>query len=79
MGVQHCILKTDTKVIASQIEMECIVMEKTLERYLTAAHRMERFFKGLTVQHIERAKNIEANEPAKVAARIAELPPDVFF
>jgi hypothetical protein len=31
------------------------------------------------VEHIERAKNIEADELAKVAARKAALPPDVFF
>jgi hypothetical protein len=40
---------------------------------------MERFFKGFTVQHIERAKNTEADELAKAAARKVELPPDVFF
>jgi hypothetical protein len=59
--------------------MECIAMDKTLERYLTAIHRMERFFKGFTIQNIERAKNTEADELAKVAARKSELPPDVFF
>jgi hypothetical protein len=31
------------------------------------------------VEHIERAKNIEADELAKAAARKAALPPDVFF
>jgi ribonuclease HI len=79
MGVQRCILKTDFKVIASQIEKECIARDKTLERYPVAVRRMERFFKGFTVQHIERAKNTEANELAKAAARKVELPPDVFF
>jgi ribonuclease HI len=47
MGVQHCILKTDSKVIASQIEKECITRDETLERYLAAVQRMENFFKGL--------------------------------
>jgi hypothetical protein len=40
---------------------------------------MERFFNGFIVQHIERAKNTEADELAKATARKAELPPDVFF
>jgi hypothetical protein len=40
---------------------------------------MEAFFKGFIVQHIERAKNTEADELAKAAARKAVLPPDVFF
>jgi hypothetical protein len=39
---------------------------------------METFFKGLTVEHIKRTKNIEADELAKAVARKAELPPDVF-
>jgi hypothetical protein len=79
MGVQCCILKTYSKVIESQIEKECIARDKTLERYLATIRRMERFFKGLTLQHIERAKNIEADELAKAAASKAELPPEVFF
>jgi hypothetical protein len=40
---------------------------------------MESFFKGSIVQHIERAKNTEADELAKAAARKAALPPYVFF
>jgi hypothetical protein len=40
---------------------------------------MENFFKGFTVEYIERAKNTEADELAKVAARKTGLPPDVFF
>jgi hypothetical protein len=40
---------------------------------------MENFFKGFTVEHIERTKNIEADELAKIAAMKAVLPPDVFF
>jgi hypothetical protein len=40
---------------------------------------MENFFKGFTMEHIERSKNTYVNELAKVAARKAVLPPDVFF
>jgi acetolactate synthase regulatory subunit len=79
MGVQHCILKTYSKVIASQIEKECMARDETLERYLAVVRRMENFFKGFTVQHIERTKNIEADELAKVATKKVVLPPDVFF
>jgi hypothetical protein len=79
MRIQHCVLKTDSKVIASQIEKECVARDETLERYLATVRRMEGFFKGFTVQHIERAKNMEADELAKAAARKAVLPPDVFF
>jgi hypothetical protein len=57
MGVQHCTLKTDSKVIASQIEKECMARDETIERYLAAVRRMENFFKGFAVEHVERAKN----------------------
>jgi hypothetical protein len=40
---------------------------------------MENFFKGFTVEHIERAKNTEEDELAKAAARKVVLPPDVLF
>jgi hypothetical protein len=54
MGVQHCILKTDSKVTASQIEKECMARDESLERYLVAVQRMENFFKGFIVEHIEK-------------------------
>jgi hypothetical protein len=52
----------------SQIDKECTARDETLERYLAAVRRMENFFKGFTMEHIERAKNTEANELAKAVA-----------
>jgi hypothetical protein len=40
---------------------------------------MESYFKGFTVEYIERAKNVEPNELAKAAARNTPLPTDVFL
>jgi hypothetical protein len=79
MGVQNCILKIDSKVIAGQIEKECMARDATLERYLATVKRMENYFKGFTVEYIERAKNTEVDELAKAATRKATLHPDVFF
>jgi ribonuclease HI len=79
MGVQNCILKTYSKVIAGQIEKECMTRDCTLERYLATIRRMENYFKGFTVEYIERAKNTETDELAKTATRKAALQPDVFF
>jgi hypothetical protein len=53
--------------------------DETLERYLAVIRRMENFFKGFIVEHIERAKNTEVDELAKAVARKAVLPPYVFF
>jgi ribonuclease HI len=79
MGVQYCALKIDSKVIASQIEKECMARDATLERYLAIIQRMESNFKGFTVEYIERTKNTEADDLAKAAARKTVLPPNVFF
>jgi hypothetical protein len=49
------------------------------ERYLAAVRRMEKFFEGFTVEHIERAMNTKVDELAKAAVRKVALPPDVFF
>jgi hypothetical protein len=53
--------------------------DETLERYIATIRRMENFFKGFTVEHIERAKNTEADELAKATTKKMVLPPDVFF
>jgi hypothetical protein len=79
MGVQNCIRKIDSKVIAAQIEKECITRDITQEKYLALIRRMENYFNGFSIEHIERNKNIEANKLAKATAGIAALPPDVFF
>jgi hypothetical protein len=40
---------------------------------------MENYFKGFTVEYIQRTKNTELDELAKATARKEMLPPDVFF
>jgi ribonuclease HI len=77
--VQTCILRIDSKIVASQIEKECITRKLTLEKYLGLVRRMENHFKGFTVEYIERSKNPKANELAKAAAHNTPLPADVFF
>jgi hypothetical protein len=57
IGVQRCILHTDSKVVAGQKEKECIAREATLERYLGLVKRMENYFKEFIVEYIERNKN----------------------
>jgi ribonuclease HI len=59
INVQTCVLCMDAKVVAGQIEKECIVMEPTLERYLALVRRMESYFKGFTVEYIERNKMLK--------------------
>jgi hypothetical protein len=71
--------KTNSKVVASQIEKECMARDATIEKCLAVVRRMENYFKGFTVEYIERTKNTEVDKLAKATARKAVLPPDVFF
>jgi hypothetical protein len=40
---------------------------------------MESYFRGFTVEYIERNKNAKVDEQAKAAARNTLMPTDVFF
>jgi hypothetical protein len=79
IGVQKCILHTDSKVVARQIEKECIAREPTLEKYLGLVRKMENDFKGFTAEFIERNKNCEADELAKATAHNTPMPANIFF
>jgi ribonuclease HI len=79
LGVTTCIVKTNTKVVAGQVEKEYSAKDPALMQYLTAVRSLERQFKGFTLQHVDRAKNEEADALAKVGARGETLPSDVFF
>jgi ribonuclease HI len=79
MGVHNCILKTNSTVIVSRIEKECMARDATVERYLVIIRRMENNLKRFPVKYVERTKNIEADELAKVAARKTLLQLDVCF
>jgi hypothetical protein len=48
-------------------------------QYLTAVHSLEKQFKGFTLQHVDRAKNEEADALAKAPAKGEALPFDVFY
>jgi ribonuclease HI len=41
IGVQRCILHTESKVVARQIKKECIAREPTIEKYLSMVRRIE--------------------------------------
>jgi hypothetical protein len=79
IGVQRCILRTDSKIVAGQIEKECIAREPTLEKYLALVKRIEFFFKGFTVEYIDKNRNTEADELAKAVGRNTPLSTDVFL
>jgi hypothetical protein len=49
------------------------------KKYLAFVRRMENYFRGFTVEYIERNKNTDADNLAKAAARNTPIPTYVFF
>jgi hypothetical protein len=79
LGVTTCIIKTDSKVVVGQVEKDYAAKDPALMQYLTAVRSLERQFKGFTLQHVDQAKNEEADALAKAAARGEALPSNVFY
>lgn len=48
-------------------------------QYLSIVHNLEKQCKGITLQHIDRSKNEEADTLAKAAARRDPMPSGIFF
>jgi ribonuclease HI len=79
LGVATCIIKTDSKVVADQIEKDYSAKDPTLLQYLSVVRSLEKQFKGFTLQHVDHSRNEEANALAKATARGEALPSDVFY
>jgi ribonuclease HI len=79
LGVTTCIIRTDSKVVTGQVEKDYAAKDPALMQYLAAIRSLERQFKGFTLQHVDRAKNEEADALAKAAARGEALPSNVFY
>jgi hypothetical protein len=79
LGVTTCIIRTYSKVVAGQVEKDYAAKDPALMQYLAAIRSLERQFKGFTLQHVDRAKNEEADALAKAAVRGEALPSDVFY
>jgi hypothetical protein len=66
-------------MVTGQVEKDYAAKDPALMQYLAAVRSLERQFKGFTLQHVDRAKNEEADALAKAAARGEALPSDVFY
>jgi hypothetical protein len=79
LGASNFLVKCDAKVIKDHVEKESEAMELELVKYLAEVRKMERHFRGFTVEQLPRKNNGEADELAKKDARGKAMPPDVFF
>jgi ribonuclease HI len=69
LGASNFLVKCDAKVIKDHVEKESEAREPELVKYLAEVRKMERHFRGFTIEHLPRKNNSEADELAKKAAR----------
>jgi ribonuclease HI len=65
LGASNFLVKCDAKVIKNHVEKESEAREPELVKYLAEVHKMERHFRGFTVEHLPRKNNSEADELAE--------------
>jgi ribonuclease HI len=78
IGVQRCILRTNSKVVAGQIENECITREPTLRKYLALVRKMEKI-QGFHCRVYTQKQEYRCDELAKAPPRNTPLPADIFL
>jgi ribonuclease HI len=69
LGASNFLVKCDAKVIKDHVEKESEARESELVKYLAEVRKMERHFRGFTIEHLPKKYNSEADELAKKAAR----------
>jgi ribonuclease HI len=78
LSVTTCIVRTDSKVVAGQVEKNS-AKGPALMQYLTVVRSLEKQFMGFTLHHVDHARNKEADALAKAVAKGEALPFDVFY
>ena len=79
LGARTLLVKTDSQVIAGQVEKEYMARELELVKYLDTVRALELKLQGFTLQYIPRAENVEADKLAKGAANNLPMPNGAFY
>lgn len=79
LDVRRLQIRTDSKLVANHVNKSFEAKEERIERYLKAVRSMERCFIGITVEHLPRGHNEEADALTKVAASGGPHSLGVFF
>jgi hypothetical protein len=74
LGASNFLVKCDTEVIKDHVEKESEAEEPKLVKYLAEVRKMERHFRGFTIEYLPRKINGEANELAKKVVRGRRCP-----
>nr|AAU10841.1 putative polyprotein [Oryza sativa Japonica Group] len=79
LGVRCLLIRTDSKLVAGHIDKSFEAKEEGMKKYLEAVQSMEKCFTGITVEHLPRGQNEEADALAKSAAFGGPHSPGIFF
>nr|ABG65975.1 retrotransposon protein, putative, Ty3-gypsy subclass [Oryza sativa Japonica Group] len=79
LGVRRLLIRTDSKLVAGHVDKSFEVKKEGMKRYLEAVRSMEKCFTGITVEHLPRDQNEEADALAKSAACGGPHSPGIFF
>ena len=67
LGVRHLLVRTDSKLVASQVDKSFEAKEEGMRNYLEVVRSMDKSFTGITVEHLPRGQNEEDDALAKSA------------
>nr|ABA99142.1 retrotransposon protein, putative, Ty3-gypsy subclass [Oryza sativa Japonica Group] len=79
LGVRRLLIRTDSKLVAGHVDKSFEAKEEGMKRYLEAVWSMEKYFTGITVEHLPRGQNEEADALAKSVAYGGPHLPGIFF
>jgi len=79
LGAKTVLAKTDSHVVAGQVEKEYVTREPELAKYLATIWALQRRFQGFTLKYMPRAENIEEDELAKAVANNSPILEGTFY
>jgi ribonuclease HI len=69
LGASNFLVKCDAEVIKDRVEKESEAKDPELVKYLVEVRKMEKHFRGFTIEHLPRKRNGKADKLAKKVAR----------
>nr|AAO37475.1 putative polyprotein [Oryza sativa Japonica Group]ABF96980.1 retrotransposon protein, putative, unclassified [Oryza sativa Japonica Group] len=79
LGVRRLLIRTDSKLVAGHVDKSFEAKEEGMKRYLEVVRSMEKRFVGITVEHLPRGQNEQADALAKSAAFGGPHSSGIFF
>nr|AAX95295.1 Reverse transcriptase (RNA-dependent DNA polymerase), putative [Oryza sativa Japonica Group]ABA92634.2 retrotransposon protein, putative, Ty3-gypsy subclass [Oryza sativa Japonica Group] len=78
-SLRQLLIRTDSKLVAGHVDKSFEAKEEGMKWFLEAVRSMEKCFTGITVEHLLRSQNEEADALVKSAACGGPHSPGIFF